>query len=412
MLKVNSKKYSCPLFVADDLSLILLPCLFSQSLVRNKETYAQVDKVTKDHDGKKCVKCVIETNEVTDTTIVNILSKLETFLLWVEEYSHTSKELSLFNSEKIPEEMVNHYINDVLIAERGVSETGIFQHIMGLHSYFNYLAVNDLSVAKRFMVKSSFRETARDNTKKRTAVKYLTPSLRSTLYQNTSSLRDENLLRAMGELGCRSKECQGFLVDDFTIGGKTHKGLKSLFLEADEDPDKEEFEYYLQGKFSKSKRYAGGESRLLYFHRDLLKRFEDYFDNERPDSNEQTFFLNDPDNGEGVGTPISKTRPSKVFAQVRSEVIEMQKNGLLDPEDQRLEEDHTGHVLRHSFGTDKFYTFSEKENIRIDDVTTTSTVYLAVARLMGHSANDRSAPQTTKRYIRSCHIMLQFERVA
>ena len=330
----------------------------------------------------------------------------------MEEYSLTSKELSLFNTEKIPEELLNHYINDVLIGTRGVSETGISQHIMALNAYYNYLDFNDLSVSKRLMVKPTYREAARDNTKKRTAVKYLTPSLRSTLYRNTSNLRDELLLRAMGELGCRSMECKGFLVDDFTIAGKTHKGLRTLFLDLVENTEKNEFEYYLQGKFSKSKNSAGGESRKLYFHRDLLLRFKKYFENERPQSKEQTFFLNDPANGEGSGIPISTKRPSKVFAQVRAKIIEMQKNGLLDPEDQRLEEDHTGHVLRHSFGTDKFYKFSEEQNIRIDDVTTTSSVYLAVASLMGHSANDRSAPQTTKRYIRSCHILLQFQGVA
>lgn len=410
MLKIKSEKYSCPLFFADDASLILLPCLFSHSLTLNGVTYVQVDRVTKDDDGNKRVKREIETNEVTDTTIHIILSRLETFLFWVEDYSLTSKELNLFNTEKIPEELLNNYINDVLIKTRGASETGISQHIMALNAYYNYLAINDLSVAKRLMVKSAFRETARNNTKKRTAVKYLTPSLRSILYRNTSNLRDELLLRAMGELGCRSKECQGFLVDDFTAAGKAHKGLRSLFIEMDENFDKEVFQYYLQGKFSKSKRSAGGESRTLYFHRDLLMRFKNYFNNERPESKEQTFFLNDPANGEGSGAPISKTRPGKVFAQARAKVIQMQKNGLLDPEDQRLDADHTGHVLRHSFGTDKFYKFSEEANIRIDDVTTTSSVYLAVASLMGHSANDRSAPQTTKRYIRGCHIMLQFQR--
>lgn len=410
MLKIKSETYSCPIFVADA-ALIFLPCLFSLSLTQNKEIYAQVYKVTRYNDGMNRAKREIETKYVTDTTIHTILSKLETFLFWVEEYSLTSKELSLFNTEKIPEELLNHYINDVLIGTRGVSETGISQHIMALNAYYNYLDVNDLSVSKRLMVKPAFREAARDNTKKRTAVKYLTPSLRSTLYRNTSNLRDELLLRAMGELGCRSKECQGFLVDDFTIAGKTHKGLRTLFLDLEENPEKDEFEYYLQGKFSKSKRSAGGESRKLYFHRDLLLRFKKYFQNERPHSKEQTFFLNDPANGEGSGIPISKIRPSKVFAQVRAKIIEMQKNGLLDPEDQRLEEDHTGHVLRHSFGTDKFYKFSEEKNIRIDDVTTTSSVYLAVASLMGHSANDRSAPQTTKLYIRSCHILLQFQGV-
>lgn len=70
MLKIKSEKHSYPLFVADDVSLILLPCFFSQSLTLNKEIYVQVDRVIKDHDGKKRVKCVIEANEVTDTTFI------------------------------------------------------------------------------------------------------------------------------------------------------------------------------------------------------------------------------------------------------------------------------------------------------------------------------------------------------
>ncbi len=409
MLKIKSEKYGCPFFVQDDLSLILLPCFFSHFLVLNKQIHVQIDKTSKCYGEKRIVTHKIEAKEVYDTTIKNILSRFETFLLWVEEYSRASERLSLSNTEKMPVELVNFYINDVLIKERGVSQSGIFQHLMALNSYFNYLAINNLSSVKTFLVKPNFREIARDNTRLRTAVKYLTPSLRSVIYRNTNSLRDELLLRAMGEMGCRSKECQGFLVDDFTVGGKTHKGLKSLFLEMNQNEDKEEFEYYLQGRFSKSKRSSGGESRKLYFHRALLLRFEHYYECERPISNEKTFFLNDPDNGNGGGTPVSKTRPSKVFAQVREKIIMMQRNGKLDPDDQMLEEDHTAHILRHSFGTDKFYKFSEDANIRIDDVTTTSHIYLAVASLMGHSTNDRSAPQTTKLYIRSCHILSQFQ---
>ena len=226
MLKIQLPGSGCPLFVADDSSLILLPCLFSYSLVLNKEIYVQVDQVINNFGERKRVEKMLETKEVVDQTVNNILNRLETFLLWVEEYSRTSQTLSVFNIEKIPEEILNHYINDVLIEIRGVSEKGIFQHIMALNAYFNFLAANHFSSVKRITVKPSFRETARDNTKKRTAVKYLTPSLRSTIYQNTTSLRDELLLRAMGEMGLRSRECQGFLVDDFKSGGKTYSGLK------------------------------------------------------------------------------------------------------------------------------------------------------------------------------------------
>ena len=78
-------------------------------------------------------------------------------------------------------------------------------------------------------------------------------------------------------------------------------------------------------------------------------------------------------------------------------------------EGQKLEIDHTHHVLRHSFGTDKFYTLSEENNMAVDDVTTTSQVFLTVAALMGHNASSKSAPSTTRRYIRSCHIKTAFD---
>ncbi len=403
MYKLQSRKYGCPLFLNDDVSLILLPCFFSQSLISTKQIYGLVERSSKG----MAVEQQIERRDVSDSTIYTILTRLEKFLYWVEKYSITSDTLNLNNHEAIPSELVNHYINEVLIEKERVSETGIFQHLMALNAYFNYLAVNRFSRPKQLHVKPKFRETARDNTRKRTAVKYLTPKLRSILYQKTSCMRDELLLRTGGEMGCRSMENQGFLLGDFKVGSKKHNGLKSLFVEMNSDKSKQVFEYYLQGKFSKSKRFSGGESRILYFHRSLLERFESYYKNERPKSAEQSFFLNDSANN--VGTPITASRASRVFTEVRNKVIIDQKNGLSDPEGQMLEKDHTHHVLRHSFGTDKFYEYSQEKNTRIDDVTTTSQVYLAVAKLMGHSTNDQSAPQTTKRYIRSCHILQQFE---
>lgn len=74
-----------------------------------------------------------------------------------------------------------------------------------------------------------------------------------------------------------------------------------------------------------------------------------------------------------------------------------------------LDEDHTHHVLRHSFGTDKFYELCQKNRMAFDDVSTTSQIYLTVARLLGHNAADKRAPATTKKYIRSCHIKEAFE---
>jgi len=241
----------------------------------------------------------------------------------------------------------------------------------------------------------------------RTAVKYLTPELRSILYRNTDSLRDELLLRGGGELGLRSKENQGLLLEDFMLGNKKHLGFKSLFLEMDQHPEQMEFKYCLQGQHTKAPRNAGGgESRTLYIHRSLLERYKHYYETERPQSTSNTLLLNFSDSN--YGTPIAENAASRAFTRIKKKVLELQRNDALPTDGQMLENDHTGHVLRHSFGTDKFYDASKENRVKIDSVTPTSAVYLLVAKLMGHNAKDGKAPETTKTYIRSCHIKEAF----
>lgn len=145
---------------------------------------------------------------------------------------------------------------------------------------------------------------------------------------------------------------------------------------------------------------------MIYIHHDLLLRFKEYYESERPKTDSDHFFVNDSTTD--IGAPISQSRASRVFTDTKKKVFELQERGLLPQEGQMLEPDHTHHILRHSFGTDRFYKYAEQKNMRVDDVTPTSQVYLTVAKLMGHSANDGSAPKTTSTYIRSCHIKEQF----
>ncbi len=403
MLKINSQKLGFPLFIYNDGVPILLPTFFSCCLSKKSVIYVQEN--WKGKDGFGSTKLLEKS--ISENTAIFIPNRLASFLEWVEEYARDKTEISLEHHSNLPDEIINYYLNEVLIGEKGVGEIAIQQHLSALNAYYNYLAQCDLARIKRLFIKPKFKETARKNNKKRTAVKYLTPELRSILYQNTHSIRDELLLRTGGELGLRSKENQGFLVEDFKVGTKTHPGMKTLFALLDTYPEQMEFEYYLQGIFTKAKRYSGGVSRVIYFNRSLLERFREYYDKERPLVSENTFFLNN--SPAEHGTPISKSRASDTFRDVKLIVLEKQAKGLLDPDGQQLEEGHTHHTLRHSFGTDKFYDFAEEKGIAIDDVTTTSSVYLVVAALMGHTTSDGSAPQTTKKYIRSCHIKKQFE---
>ncbi|ABM02023.1 phage integrase family protein [Psychromonas ingrahamii 37] len=396
MLSFSSIHHGCKLFTKDDLSPIVLPCFFSNFLTKNLIVYA----INKNN--------ILIENQIEKTTSTSILNRLEQFLHWLEFYSNQSEFVSIETHQNLPSELLNNYVNNILIEENSLGEASVKQSIQALTSYYNYLYhTGIIPYPKVLRIRPALRNTARSNTKKRTSVKYFTPELRNILYHNTESIRDELLLRTGGECGLRSKENQGFLLNDFRIGTKTHKGLLSLFEDMEDNPEKSEFEYYLQGRFSKAKRHSGGSSRKVYIHSDLLRRFKEYYEMERPESDSDSFFLNDSNSTRAK--PIAAARATKIFNIVRNKVMLIQEKGLLPAYGQLLEKGHTHHILRHSFATDKFYFFSKQWNIAIDNVTTTSQVYLAVAALLGHSGSSKSAPTTTKNYIRSCHIKESFE---
>lgn len=399
----RSEYHQCHIFMAEDLSVLLLPTLFSKAVSRTGVVWKRVTC-----DGKdKFVSTIYQEEAISDVTITILHNKLEHFLNWLIHYSLTNSQVSIDRHHNIPEELLNYYVNKVIIEERGAGEHTVEQYLMALRDYYNFLAMTGFTNAKDIRVKPRLKSVVKKNTKIRTSVKYLTPELRSNLYRNTDSIRDELLLRGGGELGLRSKENQGLLLEDFMVGNKKHSGFKSLFVKMEQHPEQMEFKYYLQGQYTKAARNAGGgQSRTLYIHQSLLERYKEYCDKERPESAEKTLLLNA--SYSDYGTPISKNAASRAFTRAKKKVLELQRSGALPEHAQMLGDDHTGHVLRHSFGTDKFYDACKKNQVKIDSVTPTSAVYLFVAKLMGHNAKDGSAPETTKTYIRSCHIKEEF----
>ncbi len=399
----KSEYHQCNIFMAEDLSLLLLPTFFSKAVCLHGVVWKRVTS-----DGKdKFASTTYQKEEISDVTIKILHNKLEHFFNWLVQYSQTNSHVSIDRHHNIPEELLNHYINTVIIEEQAAGEHTVEQYLMALRNYYDYLAMTGFTNAKDIRVKPRLKSVVKKNTKRRTSVKYLTPELRSIFYRNTESLRDELLLRGGGELGLRSKENQGLLLEDFMVGNKKHPGFKSLFLEMAQHPEQMEFKYYLQGQYTKASRNTGGgQSRTLHIHRSLLERYKEYCDKERPESAENALLLNA--SYSDYGTPISKNAASRAFTRTKKKVFELQRNGALPGHVQMLEDDHTGHILRHSFGTDKFYDACKENLVKIDSVTPTSAVYLLVAKLMGHNAKDGSAPETTKTYIRSCHIKEAF----
>tara|TARA_R110001606_G_scaffold399190_1_gene581430 strand:+ start:140 stop:1369 length:1230 start_codon:yes stop_codon:yes gene_type:complete len=400
----KSTKHGCSIFIREDLSVLELPTYFSNAVAKNGVVWVPILR----RNSGGFTEQVYDRQEISETSIDIVINRLQQFLMWVFTDGENISPNLIDSHHNLPDNIINYYINDVIIKEQRAGNHSVNQHLMALRYYYDYLAMTGFTSANSIVVKPMFKDLARANTNPRQAVKYLTPALRSTLYRNTNSIRDELLLRTGGELGLRRKENLGLLVNDFRVGNKLHSGFKSLFSEMDTNLDKMQFEYYLQGTFTKSTRNGGGgHPRMLYIHRSLLSRFRQYFDEERPSSVENTLFLT---NGKSHrGTKISTALASDVFLETKRRVIALQKKGQINGSMQALEEDHTHHVLRHTFGTDKFYELCKEKNIPFDDVSPTSQVYLSVARLMGHNAADNKAPETTKTYIRSCHIKEAFE---
>lgn len=407
-LSINSEKHNCKIWFTDDLCLLVLPSFFSKCLNNSQLIYT----IEKKPDDNGFVDISLKERPVENgTTIIFIQHRLEQFLNWIIEYSSESKHVSLDTHHNISDEILNYYINDVLILERGLGEKSIEQNLIALRSYYNFLAVNGVTNLKTILVKAKNKAVARDNTKKRGAVKYLTTELRTVLVKHTSSIRNELILKTGSELGLRSKENLGLLMNDFVSGGKKYLGIKSLIKIMISNPNQDQFQYHLQGKFTKAARNSGGGlSRTLYLHRSLLARISDYIDKERPDTDCNTLFVTQ--SNRSTGKPIDKGAATRIFAEARDKVLKAQAAGNLEETEsgQKLETTHTYHILRHTFGTNKFYEFAKESNVEIDDVTPTSQVYLSVARLMGHNARDRYAPTTTKTYIRSCHIKDYYEQ--
>jgi integrase len=395
--KIKSKKHNCTLFVNSDKTLLVLPTFFSYAVNLNGVVWYKRDKQDR------------EEKDISEVTLRFVHNHLCHFFNWVVEYSKTSQHVTIDNHHNFPEDVINHYINDHLVGEMGKGEHTINQVLMALQYYYYYLYKTDLiSSHKNIRVFPKYKKLAKQQTKRRTAVSYLTPDLRNILYRETRSLRDELLLRTGGELGLRSRENRGLLLDDFYVGNKKHKGFKSLFAQMKTEPDKMEFPYHLQGIFTKASRGLGGKFRILYIHRSLLEKFKDYFNLERPESNENTLLLNDDNNNKG--TAISESAASTAFTETKKRVLMLQASGKINPNGQKLDEDHVHHTLRHCCGTDFFHDKCKLYGVVIDDVTTDSNIYIATAELLGHSTNGKSGPQTTKTYIRSCHIKMMFEK--
>ena len=390
---VHSKRYKCSSYFSTDTSLLLLPTFFSMSLEKSGCGWKRLPM--SDNCGV-IDPYRFELQSLSETTRRIIHNRLCNFLNWLAEFDLKHNEDSLCKQHNLSASFITeNYINETLIIDKGVGDIALDQHILALQYYYNYLAVSGLTVFKEFLPHPKLKSIARQNTKKRTAMKYLSKSLRLLIYRATKSLRDEIILRNGGELGLRTKENLGLLLDDFQVGYKTMTGLKTLWLEMKTNKSKQMFEYHLQGKFTKGSRHSGGNSRIIVIPRALLAKYLKYYQQERPPSKTNTLLLNNSLNE--VGSSIQRSKGSECFADTRKDIIELQASAEFNTDMQLLEIDHTYHCLRHSFATDKLDEFCAQDGLNAEDISTDHRPFLRLSRILGHSLNAK----TSKIYVHS-----------
>lgn len=382
-------------FVHDDDSLFIIPSFYSLFLSYHLNHYKQIDKKLK--NGKNQTQLV--QLDISEVTADQYISHLDRFLRYLHQSDQENPNQNwLMLNHNLPSDIINHYINDIFIEREKGSAIAAAQCVAALTSYYNYLTKIGLTRYKSLSILPGNKAIAQKNTKRREAIKYIPQSTRNALIRQCTNLRDKLLLRCGAELGTRAKEVTGLYLNDFEYGQETRKGLLTLFNEMEADPNKTVFEYYLPGNNSKGKPGKGGMSRKLYIEVDLLQKLQEYYQQERPNSDYNTFFLK-VDNLT-YGEPISNRQASNTFKAAKNKLLKMQEQN--NSFTYKIQKDHVFHIMRHSFGTDKFYQYAKDTGNEIDAITANSAVMIQVAELMGHSLSGKDKGlKVTRSYIRS-----------
>ncbi len=382
------------IYLDDNNTPILLPCLFArytQILGKKVELKSIKNRIT---DFKEDF---FEEIEIGNDAANKICSNLGQFLEWIDNDGSIDSHISIFTHTALPTDVINGYINEYLIEQNEKSEVVANKAVNSLRSYYNWLQYFFDNKYKNIGVYSSHRALARENNKQTLVVKYFLPQTRELLYRQTDTLLEEIVLRNGGELGCRTKENQGFLLNDFNSNTIVHKGLYSLFEDLDKHSNRDEFEYHLPSLFTKY-----GTPRKLYIPRDLLEKMKVYVKTERPQTDSNHLLVSNSRNNT-KGKCISTEFASNTFKKVKNKLIDEMKNFPHFYDNfQTISIGSVYHHLRHSFGTDIFYNLCNGANKRYESITTTSAVFIETARRLGHKVDSRYSNSVTVLYIHSC----------
>lgn len=383
--------------VDDEHNVILLPLLYSVHLEQTGTTFHYKQRKV---DGKDIIE--LSESDIGDGTIDTTLSHVYKFYQYLNDLSLRVEGISVQQVYKCDSYFINDYLNDYLV-ESGIKS--LSGHKSSLSGYFNFLSRIGICNSLELSIDRKSKQRAAELDEKPNVIKYVSRDHRQLLLLACKSKAERLILRMGFEVGLRTSENVGLLLHKNNEAEKNvekaeNRGLQALFDDLDSDikEEKNEFKYWLQGKYAKN-----GRPRMLYFKRELLVALKDYAETDRKDlldtmgyKHEHLFVRSD--NG-CEGLPIATWHGSNIFKSRKINIP-----GL----DQNL----SYHSLRHTFATELFYECLLDKDGRENRAE--SSALITVARRLGHKLDKKEgkAPSTTNIYVELLEDMKKIEGIA
>lgn len=335
------------------------------------------------------VEKVFEEHTVSENTIDNYVGHFFNFLKHINETNKIDNAPSVHNTELISSRFINNYLNRVL-PRRLNSINSLIAHQASIQAYFSFLYELEIKEIPIISIHRTSKQLMAEEDSRPKKINYVSKDERFSLMTNCSNQRDRLILRMGFEVGLRTEENRGLVLTRHKAKEKTNDGLLDLFDQLQNFPNKESFEFVLNGKFTKGKK-----TRRIYFKRELLIAMKRYHDSERLETayksnfSEDTLFIR-MDLG-GKGKSISKEHGSNLFASLREKCP-------------HINQSLSYHDLRHTFATELYY--SELQDPEGRETRSESAALIVVAERLGHNST-----ASTIRYIRLKQQMLMIEEM-
>ncbi len=371
-------------FLDDHGNLIILPMLWTLNLAITGCVFGWRKKRSFNHNkifqagGKSISERIFDANFISDNSIENYVGHVFHFLSFINKLYKEEGAPSVHNTELINSRLINHYLNNIL-PKRLNSVESLKSHQAAISSYFSFLYELEIKDVMPSVIYRMTHQLLAEKDCRPKKINYVSRSERSSLLQACTNDRDRLIIRMGYEVGLRSEENTGLVLGNGKAKGKACKGLLSIFDELEKYPNKNYFEFTLNGKYTK-----GGKTRNIYFYRELLSAMKRYYENERNSVIQRfqkpsnTLFIKT--DYEGAGNSISAGHASNLFGNLRSRCPQI--NQLL-----------SYHDLRHTFATELYH--EELLDPGGQETRSESAALIVVSERLGHKNTS-----TTRRYIR------------